>query len=93
MPLFFRKRKPSEDSQKRLEHQLYWVRTGPGSGLCGVRRELCSNITDKSPDLVLAPPTLWSMRQSRLHALRQQQLSMERSIESFLLLLFNKSKF
>ncbi|XP_047229188.1 E3 ubiquitin-protein ligase LRSAM1 isoform X2 [Girardinichthys multiradiatus] len=24
MPLFFRKRKPSEDSQKRLEHQLYW---------------------------------------------------------------------
>ncbi|XP_038126637.1 E3 ubiquitin-protein ligase LRSAM1 [Cyprinodon tularosa] len=25
MPLFFRKRKPSEDSQKRLEHQLYWA--------------------------------------------------------------------
>ncbi|MED6248939.1 hypothetical protein ATANTOWER_007246 [Ataeniobius toweri] len=24
MPLFFKKRKPSEDSQKRLEHQLYW---------------------------------------------------------------------
>lgn len=27
MPLFFRKRKPSEDSQKRLEHQLCRVRT------------------------------------------------------------------
>ncbi|PWA24052.1 hypothetical protein CCH79_00019148 [Gambusia affinis] len=29
MPLFSRRRKPSEDSKKRLEHQLYWVRTEP----------------------------------------------------------------